>query len=198
MRAARLTRRGRYRILSDGGEAMIFRKGLSDYKIYEDSRGREAYRYTGDYYALDMPEGKRGAVKAALAAAALLAAVLTFLLGRSARAAFFRLYAVLPFLFAVFFAGWGLSGAFNLALQKEKMTRNQYTIGVKRMTWCALGLAVSAAATLIALIVHHLLEGNGGLPPMALAALLTAVSAGIYLYIHKRICICIVDKTVEK
>lgn len=177
---------------------MIFRKGLNDYKMYEDGMGREAYQYTGDYYALDMPEDRRGVVRAALAAAVVLEAVLTYLLGRSARAAFFKLYAVLPFLFAVFFAGWGLSGAFNLALQKEKMTRNQYTIGVKRVRWCALGLAVSAAATLAAFIVHHLTEGNGELPPMALAALLMAVSAGVYLYIHKKICICILDKTVEK
>lgn len=177
---------------------MIFRKGLKDYQLYQTPDGRDAYQYMGDNYVLDMPREKRSAVKLALGIAVVFEALLTYLVGRSGRTAFLKLYAVIPFLFMVFFAGWGLTGAFNLALQQEKMTLNQYTISLKRITYCAIGLSVSAAVTLIAILVHYFTEDGGSVYQAVLTVLLMAVSAGTYLYIHKKTCICILGRDAEK
>lgn len=169
---------------------MIFRRGLKDYRMYEDEEGRERYRYTGAYYTLQMSETQSRAARRGLLAAALCAAGATYWTGRAAGGAFSRLYAVIPFLFAVFFAGWGLTGAFNLVFQKGRMTLNQYTIGVKRLKRCMVGLAAASGTTAIGIAF----TGAGFVLPAVLSA---ALSGGTFLYIHKKICICISEQQPE-
>lgn len=154
-----------------------------DLELYRLDEGRKKYVYTGGYLAPDTAPLRLLHFKALMVLAALVCALLVFVMGRMNLPSFRTLYVVLPFLGLLFSVGRCLWAAGSLFSWKDRMTANQYRVSWKNFELYAVIAAVLSLALFLS-VLAFLFWGGGVFstesPLFVLCVLLGGISLSIY------------------